>query len=157
MIKWNEKRGLLDYRRKYRLVEREEPDLMRDLFPYEDVCRIAFDHRHLAPEPCRDMLITDTTFRDGQQARPPYTVEQISRIFDFLHEMGGPKGIIRQSEFFLYTGKDKKAVEVCREKGYDYPEITGWIRAKKEDLSLSRRWSLLKRESSPLPQTTTYI
>ncbi len=142
MIKWNEKRGLLDYRRNYRLIEREEPDLMRDLFPYEEVCRIAFDHKYLAPEPCRDMLITDTTFRDGQQARPPYTVEQISRIFDFLHEMGGPKGIIRQSEFFLYTNKDKKAVEVCREKGYEYPEITGWIRAKKEDLKLVKEMEL---------------
>ncbi len=142
MIKWNEKRGLLDYRKNYRLIEREEPDLMRDLFPYEEVCRIAFDHKYLAPEPCRDMLITDTTFRDGQQARPPYTVEQISRIFDFLHEMGGPNGIIRQSEFFLYTNKDKKAVELCREKGYEYPEITGWIRAKKEDLKLVKEMEL---------------
>ncbi len=142
MIKWNEKRGLLDYKKDYKLVERKEPDLMRDLFPYEEVCRIAFDHKYLAPEPCKDMLITDTTFRDGQQARPPYTVEQISKIFDFLHEMGGPKGIIRQSEFFLYTSKDKKAVEVCREKGYEFPEITGWIRAKKEDLKLVKEMEL---------------
>ena len=25
----------------------------------------------------RDIHITDTTFRDGQQARPPYTIEQM--------------------------------------------------------------------------------
>jgi isopropylmalate/homocitrate/citramalate synthase len=27
-------------------------------------------------------VITDTTFRDGQQARPPYTVEQIGPLRD---------------------------------------------------------------------------
>jgi isopropylmalate/homocitrate/citramalate synthase len=82
------------------------------------------------------MFITDTTFRDGQQARPPYTVEQIVTIFDFLHRLSGPKGVIRQSEFFLYTKKDKEALERCLARGYRYPEITGWIRAVKEDLQL---------------------
>ncbi len=142
MIKWNPEKGLLSYRDEYPLEDVKEPDLMRDLFPYHEVCRIAFDNRYLVPQPCRDMLITDTTFRDGQQARPPYTVEQISRIFDFLHRMSGPKGIIRQSEFFLYTDKDKQAVEVCREKGYRFPEVTGWIRAKKEDLKLVKEMEL---------------
>jgi hypothetical protein len=28
----------------------------------------------------RDIHITDTTFRDGQQARPPYTTEQTVRL-----------------------------------------------------------------------------
>ncbi len=57
------------------------------------------------------MLLTDTTFRDGQQARPPYTVQQIVDIFDMLHRLSGPKGIVRQSEFFLYSAKDKEAVD----------------------------------------------
>ncbi len=142
MARWNEKKGLLDHVNRYELVNPEEPNLMRDIFPYNEVCKITFDHKYLAPEPCPDMLITDTTFRDGQQARPPYTVDQIARIFDFLHEMGGPKGIIRQSEFFLYTKKDKLAVEKCREKGYEFPEITGWIRAKQEDLKLVKEMEL---------------
>ncbi len=142
MIKWNPDKGLLTYTKEYKLADVEEPDLMRDLFPYEEVCRIAFDNKYLVPQPCREMLITDTTFRDGQQARPPYTVEQISKIFDFLHKMSGPRGIIRQSEFFLYTDKDKKAVEVCKEKGYRFPEVTGWIRAKKDDLQLVKEMEL---------------
>ena len=86
--------------------------------------------------------MTDTTFRDGQQARPPFTVEQISTMFDLLHKMSGRRGIIRQSEFFLYTKKDRKAVEVCQEKGYQYPVITGWIRAMKKDLANVRALGL---------------
>jgi isopropylmalate/homocitrate/citramalate synthase len=115
---------------------------MRDIYPYNHVCKIDFDHKHMMASPCEDMLITDTTFRDGQQARPPYTVKQISCIFDLMHRMGGSKGIIRQSEFFLYTSKDKEAVEKCREKGYDFPQITGWIRAKAEDLKLVKEMGL---------------
>lgn len=120
----------------------EEPNLMREIFPYSEVCKINFDNRFLVPDPSPEMLITDTTFRDGQQARPPYTVEQISRIFDYLHMMSGPKGIIRQSEFFLYTDKDKRAVDECRSKGYDYPQVTGWIRARSEDLKLVKDMGL---------------
>ncbi len=119
-----------------------EPNLMRGIFPYSEVCKITFDNKIEIPQPSREMLITDTTFRDGQQARPPYTVEQIGRIFDFLHRMSGPSGIIRQSEFFLYTNKDKEAVDLCRDKGYEFPEITGWIRAKAEDLKLVREMGL---------------
>jgi len=29
-----------------------------------------------------EIWITDTTFRDGQQSRSPYKVEQIVKIFD---------------------------------------------------------------------------
>ena len=119
-----------------------EPNLMRDIFPYSEVCKITFDNKIEIPQPSTEMLITDTTFRDGQQARPPYTVEQIGRIFDFLHRMSGPSGIIRQSEFFLYTNKDKEAVDLCRSKGYQFPEITGWIRAKAEDLKLVKDMGL---------------
>ena len=44
--------------------------------------------------------------------------------------------MIRQSEFFLYSKRDREAVEACLEKGYDYPEVTGWIRANEQDLGL---------------------
>ena len=43
---------------------------------------------------------------------------------------------IRQSEFFLYSPKDKEAVFKCKELVYEFPEITSWIRAKKEDFQL---------------------
>jgi isopropylmalate/homocitrate/citramalate synthase len=101
-----------------------------------------------------DFWITDTTFRDGQQARPPYTPEQILKIYDMLHSLGGPKGIIRQSEFFLYSDKDKEAVQMCLDRQYRYPEITGWIRARKEDFKLVREMGL--KETGILTSCSDY-
>ena len=46
--------------------------------------------------------------------------------------------MIRASEFFLYSKKDRDAVEQCMAKGYEYPQVTSWIRAKKEDFELVR-------------------
>ncbi len=137
-----------------RMINPEEPNLFRPLFPYKKICRISFDDTFVLPRPADPMVITDTTFRDGQQARPPYTVEQISRMFDLLHELGGRSGLIRQTEFFLYSKKDKKAVEECLAKGYKYPEITGWIRCHKEDLNLVRDMGL--KETGMLTSVSDY-
>ncbi len=146
MARWNKDRRLLDHEHtsfwKYRLQEVDQPNLMRDIFPYTEVARIDFDYKFVMPQPPAEMVLTDTTFRDGQQARPPYTVRQIVEIFDMLHRLSGPKGIIRQSEFFLYGARDKEAVERCRERGYRYPEITGWIRAHPADLVLVKEMGL---------------
>lgn len=120
------------------LHDPEEPELFRDLFPYTSISRVEFDNVFFMPRPAAPMFITDTTFRDGQQARPPYTVKQIARIFDLLHKLGGKTGLIRSSEFFIYSQKDRKAVEICRARGYRFPRITAWIRAAKDDLRLAR-------------------
>lgn len=89
-----------------------------------------------------EIWITDTTFRDGQQSRAPYTTEQIVTIYDYLHRLGGPQGKIRQSEFFLYSKKDRDGVYKCLEKGYEFPEITSWIRANKKDFELVKQIGL---------------
>jgi len=140
MARWNIKKRVLDHEHskfwKHHLVDIQEPNLMREVFPYTEVPHIDFDHKLLPIDPAEELFITDTTFRDGQQARPPYTVKQIETIFDFLHRLSGPQGVIRQSEFFLYNDRDRQAVETCRAKGYRYPEITGWIRAVPADLQL---------------------
>ncbi len=120
------------------LDNRAEPELYRDVFPYSQISRIEFDDTFLVPRPADPMFITDTTFRDGQQARPPYTVKQIARIYDLLHKLGGKSGLIQASEFFMYSQKDRKAIEVCRSRGYRFPRITGWIRANLEDLKIAR-------------------
>ena len=92
----------------------------------------------LVPRPAEPMFITDTTFRDGQQARPPYTVAQIARIYDLMHKLGGKTGLIQATEFFMYSKKDRKAIEVCRARGYRFPRITGWIRADLADLKIAK-------------------
>ena len=119
------------------LDNRVEPELYRDVFPYTHVSRIEFDDTFLDPRPADPMFITDTTFRDGQQARPPYTVKQIARIYDLLHKLGGKSGLIQASEFFMYSPKDRKAIEVCRSRGYRFPRVTGWIRANMDDLKIA--------------------
>ena len=85
----------------YHLVDVDEPNTFRNLFPYTEVPKIAFNDRivpHCMPD---NIWITDTTFRDGQQSRAPYSAEQIVRLFDYFHDLGGPKGIIKASEFFF--------------------------------------------------------
>lgn len=126
----------------YPLVDVDKPNVFRNLFPYDEVPKIAFNDRivpHNFPE---EIWITDTTFRDGQQSRAPYTTEQIVTIYDYLHRLGGPKGIIRQSEFFLYSKKDRDAVYKCLERGYEFPEVTAWIRANKKDFELVKEIGL---------------
>ncbi|HAY22427.1 MAG TPA: histone-lysine N-methyltransferase, partial [Desulfobacterales bacterium] len=158
MARWNKERRLLDHEHttiwQHRLIDVDQPNLMREIFPYEEIARIDFDHKFVMPSPPKQMLITDTTFRDGQQARPPYSVRQIVEIFDMLNKLSGPRGIIRQSEFFLYSNKDKEAVQSCMERGYMYPEITGWIRAKAEDLPLVKDLGL--KETGILTSVSDY-
>jgi len=141
-------------RQRYQLQDVDEPHLFKEIFPYEEVCRVEFDHRVELIDPPDDIFITDTTFRDGQQARPPYTVQQIVDLFDMLYRLGGKGGVIRQTEFFLYTDKDREAVERCLERGYPYPEITGWIRANKEDFKLVKAMGL--KETGILTSVSDY-
>jgi isopropylmalate/homocitrate/citramalate synthase len=147
MAKFDPKKGVMyhefnKFDKERSIREVNEPNLLRNIFPYTEVPKVDFDFAILPINPARTFLITDTTFRDGQQARPPFSVEQISRLFDFLHQLSGPRGIVRQSEFFLYTKKDQQAVEKCKAKVYPYPQVTGWIRANKKDLSLVRAMGL---------------
>ena len=118
------------------IVNVDKPNLYREVFPYAEFPKVVFDNETVDYDIPDDIWITDTTFRDGQQARPPYTPEQILRIYDLLHEIDGDTGLIRQCEFFLYSEKDRKAVELCKARGYKYPEITGWIRAVAADFKL---------------------
>jgi len=148
------------------LIHTDKPNLIEDIFSYDQIPRITFDGKIYEEvdgkliqfDPAdlltRDIHITDTTFRDGQQARPPYTVEQIVHIYSMLSKLGGPNGVIRQSEFFLYSAKDKEAVQKCQELGHPYPEITGWIRAEKGDFRLVKEMGL--KETGMLTSCSDY-
>ena len=123
---------------KYSLQDVDEPNLYREIYPYDEIPKVAFNHRRVPLCMPDEIWITDTTFRDGQQSRAPYTSNQIVELYKMLNRLGGPKGIIRQSEFFVYTKKDREAVVKCMDLGYEFPEVTTWIRAKKEDFELVR-------------------
>jgi len=123
---------------KYSLQDVKEPNLFRDVFDYADVPEVAFNHRRVPMNMPSEIWITDTSFRDGQQSREPYTVQQIVDLFKLLSRLGGPYGIIRQTEMFVYSEKDREALKQCQDLGLEFPEITTWIRASKDDFKLVR-------------------
>lgn len=142
-IFYNPTRNLLEtHNFTHRLQDVEEPQLFREMFDYESIPKTLFNFTHvpmLCPE---DIWITDTTFRDGQQSQAPFSVDQIVDLFKLMSKLGGPKGLIRQSEFFIYSDKDKEAVRRCQDLGLEFPEVTSWIRASKKDFQLVKEMGL---------------
>ncbi|MBE6622790.1 MAG: 2-isopropylmalate synthase [Ruminococcaceae bacterium] len=139
MLEISKKTNLLEQKSyKYSLQDIPEPNLYRDIYSYSEVPKVAFNHRRTPINMPEKIWITDTTMRDGQQSVEPYTVEQIVQLYKYLSKLGGPNGIIRQTEFFIYSKKDREALEKCRELGLKFPEITTWIRANREDFKLVR-------------------
>ncbi|MFH1920616.1 MAG: 2-isopropylmalate synthase [Planctomycetota bacterium] len=148
------------------LIDTTEPNLLEETFDYSlpplvrfdgpvveyiDGKPVEFDPKSLKT---RDIVITDTTFRDGQQARPPYSIDQMVHIYDLLSKLGGPNGVVRQTEFFLYTKNDRETLDRCRELGHAYPECTGWIRAVPADFRLVKEAGL--KETGMLTSSSDY-
>lgn len=131
-----------------------EPNLFRDIFPYTEAPRLGFNHRLVPMRMPKDIWITDTSFRDGQQSMPPYSVQQVVDLYKLLHRLGGPQGVIRQAEFFLYTKTDKEAIDRVLSLGYRYPEVTGWVRATKKDMALAVKMGL--KETGILTSVSDY-
>lgn len=143
-----------------------KPNFYEEIFPHHEAPKIQFTGKiyeeidgnliTFDPEKIleRDIWISDTTFRDGQQSLPPFTVEQITRAYDYLARLSGPKGVIRQSEFFLYSEKDREAVRACQELGHPFPEITAWIRADEGDFQLVKKMGL--KETGVLTSCSDY-
>ena len=139
MLEISSKTNLLEQKSyKYSLQDVAEPNLQRDIFSYGEVPKVSFNHRRVPMNMPEEIWITDTSFRDGQQSVAPYSVQQIVDLYKLLNKLGGPYGIIRQTEFFIYSNKDREAVEKCQDLGLRFPEITTWIRASKEDFKLVR-------------------
>ena len=155
MLEISSKTNLLEQKNyRYTLQDVEEPNLYRDVYPYTDVPRIPFNHRRVPMGMPEDIWITDTSFRDGQQSVEPYTVKQIVDLYKMLSRLGGPYGIIRQTEFFVYSQKDREALMQCQDLGLRFPEITTWIRASREDFKLVRDLGI--RETGILVSCSDY-
>ncbi len=118
------------------------PNLFREFFEYTEIPKIGFNFRTSPYDMPEHIYITDSTFRDGQQSREPYTTGQIVDLFKLLSRLSGPKGIIRQTEFFTYSDRDKEAIRACQELGLEFPQITTWIRAKKEDFKIVKEMNV---------------
>ena len=137
MLEISSKTNLLEQKSyKYSLQDVAEPNLQRDVYSYGTIPKVAFNHRRVPMSMPEEIWITDTSLRDGQQSVEPYSVDQIVNIYKLLSKLGGPYGIIRQTEFFIYSKKDREAIEKCMALDLKFPEITSWIRATKEDFQL---------------------
>ena len=155
MLEISNKTNLLEQKSyKYSLQDVQDPNLYRDIYPYDEVPRVAFNHRRVPMGMPEDIWISDTSFRDGQQSVEPYTVQQIVDLFKLMSRLGGPYGIIRQSEFFVYSEKDREALRRCQELGLRFPEITTWIRASRDDFKLVK--DLGVRETGILVSCSDY-
>ena len=128
--------------KQFTLQDVAEPNLFRAMFPYVELPKVQFEEQSVPLNPASEIWITDTTFRDGQQARPPYTVDEIVDIYKLLGKLDGGSGLIRASEFFLYSKKDRQAIDKCRSTGLEFPQVTGWIRAVKSDFKLVKDMKL---------------
>ncbi len=137
MLEFSEKSNLLiQSKYQYDLQDVTEPNLYREIFDYESIPKIPFNNRLVPTNMPDEIWMTDTTFRDGQQSVSPFTPRQIEHLYKLMARLGGPKGLVRQSEFFLYTDKDREALERCQALGLPFPEITTWIRANEKDFAL---------------------
>ena len=155
MLEISAKTNLLeenDYR--YSLQDVKEPILYRDVYNYEEVPKIAFNHRRVPMSMPEEIWITDTSFRDGQQSVNPYTPDQIVALYQMMSRLGGPYGRIRQTEFFIYSKKDRGAIERCMALDLKFPEITTWIRASREDFRLVKELGV--RETGILVSCSDY-
>ncbi len=155
MLEISSKSNLLEQKNyKYSLQDVPDPNLYRDIYDYESVPKVAFNHRRVPMNMPEEIWITDTSLRDGQQSVEPYSVDQIVKIFQYLSRLGGPYGIIRQTEFFIYSKRDREALERCMALNLPFPEITSWIRANKEDFRLVRQLGI--RETGILVSCSDY-
>jgi isopropylmalate/homocitrate/citramalate synthase len=158
MAKWDREKRIL-YHEISKFEERDlrdvtDPNLLRGIFPQDEIPRIDFDQKIIPINPPKGMYITDTTFRDGQQARPPFTPQQIEDLYTMLHRLGGPDGVIRQCEFFVYSPRDKEAVERCLAKDFRFPEVTAWVRANRDDLRMVKEMGI--KETGMLMSVSDY-
>ncbi|MEM2153754.1 MAG: 2-isopropylmalate synthase [Nitrososphaeria archaeon] len=108
----------------------EKINLFRDIFPFDSPPKIKLNK---VPE---NIWITDTTLRDGQQGWKTFSVEESLKIYEILSALGGKKGVIRSTELFLYTKKDKEVIRKIKGLAFDYPKPVGWIRATLSDAQL---------------------
>ncbi len=80
----------------------------------------------------QEVFISDSTIRDGSQM-PGIVMskKQKLQIFEYLHQMG-----IEKLETFVFNQRDKEAAKEMLNKGYEFPEVTGWARANPADIDI---------------------
>ena len=90
---------------------------------YEDLPKLKLPYGN-------EIFISDSTIRDGSQMPGiVLTRDHKLQIYEYLHEIG-----IEKLEAFVFNQRDKDAVKLMFDRGYESPEITGWSRASRGDI-----------------------
>lgn len=78
----------------------------------------------------QDVFISDSTIRDGSQM-PGIVMKKRHKteIYEYLHKIG-----IEKLETFLFNDRDREAAREMVDRGYEFPEVTGWARANPKDI-----------------------
>ncbi len=115
----------------------EGGEFFRDVFPGDTPPRI---NAFMRIDP-REICLTDTTLRDGQQGWRTLTVSEALKLYEVLVELA-EGGTILSTELFPYTGRDKEIVKEIKDVGANYPKPIGWVRARKKDVRLAKEAGL---------------
>lgn len=111
-----------------------KPNYLRDIFSYKNFPKVIFNSKMIKTSIQKELYITDTTFRDGQQAICQLNLQETKELFILLSKLDNNSGIIRMTEMFSYSKLDKEKIYTCKSLGLKFPEISTWIRADEKDL-----------------------
>lgn len=103
--------------------------------------------------PAQEVRISDSTIRDGSQM-PGVVMSRKHRlaVYEYLHEIG-----IEKLECFLFNQRDKDVARSMLDKGYEFPEVTGWARSRKEDIDLVLAMDGIKETGILMSVSDTHI
>ncbi|MBN1134598.1 MAG: isopropylmalate synthase, partial [Methanosarcinaceae archaeon] len=92
---------------------------------YDDLPKIKLPHG-------QEVFISDSTIRDGSQM-PGIVMNKGHKlkIYKFLNEIG-----VEKLETFVFNERDRVAVKLMLDCGYEFPEVTGWARAVPADIDM---------------------
>ena len=151
MIAKNPASNLLEQSQyKYSLQDVEKPNLYREIYPYDEIPKVAFNHRRVPFNMPAEIWITDTTFRDGQQSRAPYTAKQIVDIYKMLSRLGGKNG-----NFSSTRKKTETPWKNAWRSAISFPRSPRGSARKKRILPLSTISASRKRAFSSAARTIT--
>jgi citrate (Re)-synthase len=116
-----------------KINESTAPNRFRDVYPQAAAPRVL-----VGLQSGVRLRITDTTFRDGQQAGEPFALDAALALHAVLVALDAGSGRVAQTELFLYGDRDRALLDAIRETGARWPEPTAWIRADPRDVALVR-------------------
>lgn len=94
--------------KRYALQDVKEPQLYEEMFRYDMIPKITFDNEFAKAIPAEDYWITCTTFRDGQQARPPIRLSRSSSCINLCINWAALKELSGSANFSSTAIKTKK-------------------------------------------------